>query len=826
VKTALNGLGFDVNDVPSEVISCMNQAVRRSVHFSDVDMSLMPGMLVESLLPFQRIGVEFAIQRGGKALICDDMGLGKTIQGIAVASYYMSEWPCLVLAQSSLKRVWSSEFEKWIPGVKGFVRVVESGAELTTMGKVSQITIMAYDLASKMSESLHKLNFKVILADESHMLKSVTAQRTKALVPLLRKAKRTILLSGTPALSRPSELFPQLLALESSIWPTMKGFGIRYCNAHQGLHGWDYSGNSNLIELNALLSHTIMIRRLKDTVLSDLPPKVRKIVEIERDSSLSMDPIRNNETLAHRLEILVEQEGAQESDTEWPQEETLVNKNHPTVKPNPTASVKTSLGENDNEDILAMYREASVVKQEGVRKYVRKLVAEETRASSIPSPLVFPTLLDEAPSLIVTSTSFSTSPESSSSKDTTSTSPDRKFLLFAHHLPMLDVIESELKSLKIRCIRIDGDTPTKDRALYVKQFQEDDAVRAAVLSLTCASTGLTLTSASLVVFAELYWNPGTLIQAEDRVHRLGQTAPFVELRYLFCKGTVDDVLWPLIGKKLGVIGSAINGAKDRMTLDGANSKTVSKSKITAIVGRSHVTIDVEGNGKVDSTLVVTSKELEEEGQERLKKRRSESRPKKTSGIKFEGVDMKNSVNGIVKSNGGAKGLVQRDITSYMSSSSCASFATSSSSSPSVMDPIVIDDSQESVTPKYVMHEESQKVTAPSSSGELEQGLYSVHSHSTTSYPSKKRSHELCLADLGEEEEPSTKRRMTVGSLSFETSFDHQSSSSIPSTPLRDASSPSSEVRHSEPMRSKTTEWAKTRLSFLSPAPPIRLGFKK
>lgn len=70
--------------------------------------------------------------------------------------------------------------------------------------------------------------------------------------------------------------------------------------------------------------------------------------------------------------------------------------------------------------------------------------------------------------------------------------------------------------------------------------------------------GITLTAAQCVIFGELYWNPGHLVQAEDRAHRLGQQG-CVQVRYLIAPGTIDDAMWPLLGKKLQVVGKALDG---------------------------------------------------------------------------------------------------------------------------------------------------------------------------------------------------------------------------------------------------------------------------
>lgn len=117
-----------------------------------------------------------------------------------------------------------------------------------------------------------------------------------------------------------------------------------------------------------------------------------------------------------------------------------------------------------------------------------------------------------------------------------------KFLLFAHHLHVLDELERVLTAEAVQYIRIDGSTPMSARTQVVGRFQEDNDIRVAVLSLTACSQGLTLTAASLVVFAELFWVPSVLLQAEDRAHRLGQTCS-VNIHYLVARGTVDERMY-------------------------------------------------------------------------------------------------------------------------------------------------------------------------------------------------------------------------------------------------------------------------------------------
>jgi SWI/SNF-related matrix-associated actin-dependent regulator 1 of chromatin subfamily A len=95
----------------------------------------------------------------------------------------------------------------------------------------------------------------------------------------------------------------------------------------------------------------------------------------------------------------------------------------------------------------------------------------------------------------------------------------QKLVVFAHHKDVLDYIETNISKKykgRLGMIRIDGSVSPAERAMKVKKFQSNVTIRLALLSMTAAGVGLTLTAASNIVFAELHWTPGILAQAEDR----------------------------------------------------------------------------------------------------------------------------------------------------------------------------------------------------------------------------------------------------------------------------------------------------------------------
>ena len=185
------------------------------------------------------------------------MGLGKTVQAIAVAACYREEWPVLILVPTSLRGAWEQALVKWLgleasdagarrarsprASRRATVAAVGSGAEAKKIDGATFV-IVPYSLVGKMAGALTQKRFQVVVCDESHFLKDSKAQRTKAVVPLLKNAKRALCLTGTPALSRPVEIFSQAEALRPMVFTKFGEFAARYCAGSR--FGWQGSSNA------------------------------------------------------------------------------------------------------------------------------------------------------------------------------------------------------------------------------------------------------------------------------------------------------------------------------------------------------------------------------------------------------------------------------------------------------------------------------------------------------------------------------------------------------------------------------------------------------
>lgn len=240
---------------------------------SEMVIPVPPGL---SYLPYQKAGIEFASKRNN-TLIGDEMGLGKTIQAIGYMNVTNPK-KTLIVCPATLKINWRKELEKWLVNKKR-ISIANSRSLL-----LADVTIMNYDILKQHIEVLEQHFFDLIIMDEGHYIKNRNAKRTKFAHRL--RAANKIVMTGTPILNRPEELFSILNLLDPQEWGEFFKFAYRYCGARRNRFGLDTSGASNLQELQERLRTTLMIRRLKKDVLLDLPPKTRQLITIEQDQEL------------------------------------------------------------------------------------------------------------------------------------------------------------------------------------------------------------------------------------------------------------------------------------------------------------------------------------------------------------------------------------------------------------------------------------------------------------------------------------------------------------------------------------------------------------
>lgn len=132
-------------------------------------------------------------------------------------------------------------------------------------------------------------------------------------------------------------------------------------------------------------------------------------------------------------------------------------------------------------------------------------------------------------------------------------STDRKLVVFAHHITVVDTLAAKYGGL-----RVAGKDSSEVRQAAVDTFQSDPDARVIVLNMKAGGVGLTLTAASDVLFVEQGWNPAEHEQAEDRCHRIGQEDT-VSAWYLLAEGTIDDDIYALIEKKRLVVDAVTDG---------------------------------------------------------------------------------------------------------------------------------------------------------------------------------------------------------------------------------------------------------------------------
>lgn len=237
------------------------------------------------LYGYQIAGAEF-IQGLSGTMIADEPGLGKTAQAIAAvrAARKGFDYLTVIVCPPFLALNWRNEISFWDP--VSFVHILKGRNDFPDLD-CDYIIIPDSLLTKNNSGIFAHLNCEWLIVDEAHRFKTPTTQRTQLLFGTFNKrnlakdgissrAKRVVLLTGTPLPSRPIELWPLLTSIAPAAIDHMTyyQYAAHYCAGYESDHGYDVSGASNTDELYNRLNK-IMIRRLKTDVLKDLPSRTK-----------------------------------------------------------------------------------------------------------------------------------------------------------------------------------------------------------------------------------------------------------------------------------------------------------------------------------------------------------------------------------------------------------------------------------------------------------------------------------------------------------------------------------------------------------------------
>ncbi len=247
------------------------QAVRRN----PASHPLRKTLLKAELLPYQLDGIAFAVG-AGRAILADDMGLGKTIQGIGAAELLAQDADIskvLVICPASLKSQWRLEIKKFSD--RSCQLVLGNAQERAEQyDGPAFFTICNYEQVLRDILSIERVKWDLIILDEGQRIKNWAAKTSMVVKSL--KSPFALVLTGTPIENRLDELFSIIEFIDDRrLGPAFRFFNrYRVTNEKGRLLGY-----KNLNDLREKLQ-PILLRRTRNTVMKDLPPRTTEILRI------------------------------------------------------------------------------------------------------------------------------------------------------------------------------------------------------------------------------------------------------------------------------------------------------------------------------------------------------------------------------------------------------------------------------------------------------------------------------------------------------------------------------------------------------------------
>ncbi|KAG0088351.1 hypothetical protein BGZ93_002389 [Podila epicladia] len=508
--------------------------------------------------------------------------------------------PFLVVAPLSTLANWVSEFERFTPTVPVVLyhgmpeqRSHIRNKRFRKLDPSFPVCVTSYEIVMNDRKFLQKYQWKFIIVDEGHRLKNMNCKLIRELKSY-HSANR-LLLTGTPLQNNLSELWSLLNFLLPDIFDDLESFQEWFdfsdINAKEGQER--ILGEESQSGIVSSLHHILkpfLLRRIKTDVEHSLPKKreyllYAPLTPIQKEW---YDAVRAREIRDFLIEKKCGVDDALDSDSRVPgsAESESVDGSEDAQDDVETVLEEEEKKEKKAEQIsLARRRQqrvstVSTYEEKSDRKYFKEL--EESGSSKLEElkaisrlesaraidvkratksisnmklmnvvmqlrkvcnhPFLFEWPTDKATGMPVLSEELLNSSGKMLVLDRILPALfDRghKVLIFSQFTTMLDIIQDWAENYKSwQCCRIDGHVKQEDRRRQIAEFNTSPQMKLFLLSTRAGGLGINLTSADTVIIFDSDWNPQMDLQAQDRVHRIGQTKPVMIYR-LVTANTVE-----------------------------------------------------------------------------------------------------------------------------------------------------------------------------------------------------------------------------------------------------------------------------------------------
>lgn len=502
-----------------------------------LDHYTMPPTVNATLRSYQQAGLNWmrflnVYQLHG--ILCDDMGLGKTLQSICIvaADHHESAagiepvLPSIIVCPSTLTAHWFFEFRKFCPTfrVLQYVGPTHSRRALRDSIHDHDAIVLSYDTVRKEADFFSIMRFNYCVLDEGHIIKNPKSKITIGVKQV--QARHRLLLSGTPIQNNVLELWSLFDFLMPGFLGTEAQFNRQYGrpiakSAGPKATSKDQEGGTLALERLHRQVLPFLLRRMKEDVLADLPPKIIQ----DYQCNLSQLQIRLYGAFAKSQKPAADGESAK------------TNRGH----------IFKALGY-----LRKVCNHPKLVLTEA-HPWYKEITADLRKQGLTLDDISLSAKLSALQQLLL---------------DCGLQSPDgrdvvvsqHRFLIFAQSKGVLDMIATDLFAKHMpwaTYLRLDGSVAADKRQGIVNNFNEDPSIDALLLTTAVGGLGLTLTGADTVIFVEHDWNPSKDHQAMDRAHRIGQTK-VVNVYRLITRGTLEEKIMGLQKFKQSIANTVVS----------------------------------------------------------------------------------------------------------------------------------------------------------------------------------------------------------------------------------------------------------------------------